>query len=1674
MRLTERTWFVSGLRNVLGVFLLMGLAQMMAVGQAVATTTVQGTVYLANGHPGSGSLTLSWPAFTTAQNQLVVAGTMTVTIGTDGFLSINLAPNQGASPAGLFYNAIYHMSDGTTSTQYWLVPATAQATIASVQSQVMPAAQAVHAVSQAYVDQAIQELSGSLLGATGGQMTGPLYLIGDPTLPIQAADKHYVDASFALAVPLTGAALTGPLTSIQLGAAYQVDQFSGADFGGKLQACINGLSPTYGGTCDARNFTSTVSMGSNLIISAANVTVDLPCATISSASQVIVTAGTRNVALHGCSLRGASTASGSQGGTVLLYTGTGAAVQVGDSTYAADTPGFHMDNVLINTTASSSASTQGFAAYRTQEIELTSSYFLGNSNQTGITLDGTGNYTGGSFLDNQISGFQTAVNAIGHQIANAATTDWMNASTFVRLHIDCPTSGGSPVAGSFGINLQQGDGNTFTGGDIEGCATALHLGANAQNNTLVGVRNENSTHQVVADAGSSYNNWMTGGTMLTGQLTDNGTRNSFLDTFHRSFNGLNGDWYGSQQDATVTNHYRLGIGSGNERGLLNRYQTDFGYRWTTGLSDATAGEQFYQVLDELNSVYRISIGQYNNGQSSTNNQTVINAAGTGAVVLNGSTSSGTGGVLFGSGGASGATVATINNSGNAQFNGTLLVGGTAQSTGTLTVRNNTDAEVDYYLWPGLTASQKGSFTYKDWNGNSQWYMVKDNLNNWALNSAVGNLDSFKAYQSTNSGDTYINASNATGHIRLNYETGAGAETDIYSGSSANLVAAFLGTTAIKFPGLAAGSGHYCMQVDTSGYITNTGTACGAGGSTNGTVNSGTVGQIAYYNTNGAVVSGTATVPVAAGGTGASTASAALTSLGGVPLSGGTLTGAVQAPNLPISVTAPAYGAKCDGVTNDSAAFLAADAVGVAVQIPSGTGHSCVIGSTIALNSTYIINQGGGIAPASGVTVTMAHTPQAGLYQIFSGAGHIYFSNPPVVYPEWWGASPLPTIIGGAPDTYPALSAACSSLTYLNGTPSQLLYSGNYARVGTIKFASMVYRIGTPWTCSYGVSYTNGNEQGQFTLWLTSGAVASKPATETFAFFADPPVSSGQVMTANTAFGTRIKGMNIYIDGNHGTSTTLGAAITTTGTQTVTVASVAGLSVGNPIYVDSASSAEAVVPTAVGASTITATFAKTHANGAQIYSSMPNNYVSGLFVAMAQGSSVENVGVSYAWGRGCVLVQTPTVIDKDQISCSDTLNGPNFAIGGVGSLDFVDSTNSNYAGMLGQVEVTLPLGVTTYTIPFAKGFIAGSSRVQYLGGTSGTYSGVSVPLAYLTKIASGSPTQGQYVEGTNGVLTFNSSDAYAKVRIYYMDMAPIVAANTGVKPVPGVQIDAESSLNINQLFCEGDYDCLNTYQAAGLSINNLEAHPGTSVTTGTAAVYLDANTQGVVMPNQKYFNQTSTQKWTYGVDDQAHSILRTLSPWTIDTYDDFDNYSPGLIATGSSLGMIYPDGTSTTVDPTGKLTAITSIPATGVGAGSCTNCNLSYGADGRITVAASGLATGTTAKEVYSISRTGLTGSDSSSTVIWTPTAAGQYRITVSYYCSTTGTGGTAYPAITFTSAASAANPTGGTISLSASNSTNNFVYGFWAVAGQPIKYQMFVSGVTGSPQYGVAVVLEQF
>ena len=187
-----------------------------------------------------------------------------------------------------------------------------------------------------------------------------------------------------------------------------------------------------------------------------------------------------------------------------------------------------------------------------------------------------------------------------------------------------------------------------------------------------------------------------------------------------------------------------------------------------------------------------------------------------------------GGVAFSSGGASPATVATIDGSGDAYFDGTLQSVGQATFQNSVEIKNNANAENDFVLWAGSTAAQKESLIYKNYQGNSQWYMVNNTTNDWSLNSAISGVDSFKAYQSTNSSDTYVNASNTTGAVRVNYESGSGTAFKVYGGSSGSLYAAFTGTASIQFPGLAANSGYNCLQVDSSGFITNTGVGCGTG------------------------------------------------------------------------------------------------------------------------------------------------------------------------------------------------------------------------------------------------------------------------------------------------------------------------------------------------------------------------------------------------------------------------------------------------------------------------------------------------------------------------------------------------------------------------------------------------------------------------------------------------------------------------------------------------------------------------------------------------------------------------------------------------------------------------------------------------------------------------------
>ena len=202
---------MSGVRR--GWLLLVVLVATMAGGVNVAagqiaTTTVQDTVYSADGTPASGTVLVSWNEFTTASGESVAAGSTSATIGAGGVLTMSLAPNAGSTPMGTYYTAVFHLSDGTVSREYWVVPVTVPgggpATLAAIKNQVLPASVAMQTVSKQYVDTAIAAAetgfpldSSPYVLKAGDTMTGPLVLPADPVNTNQAADKHYVDTNVA-------------------------------------------------------------------------------------------------------------------------------------------------------------------------------------------------------------------------------------------------------------------------------------------------------------------------------------------------------------------------------------------------------------------------------------------------------------------------------------------------------------------------------------------------------------------------------------------------------------------------------------------------------------------------------------------------------------------------------------------------------------------------------------------------------------------------------------------------------------------------------------------------------------------------------------------------------------------------------------------------------------------------------------------------------------------------------------------------------------------------------------------------------------------------------------------------------------------------------------------------------------------------------------------------------------------------------------------------------------------------------------------------------------------------------------------------------------------------------------------------------------------------------------
>jgi hypothetical protein len=99
---------------------------------AAGTTNIQGSIHQPDGTYAQGSITISWPEFTTALHDPIPSGSLNAAIGTHGYLSVDLIPNAGALPSNTFYTVEYHLKDGSSRREYWLVPARPRVTLAEV------------------------------------------------------------------------------------------------------------------------------------------------------------------------------------------------------------------------------------------------------------------------------------------------------------------------------------------------------------------------------------------------------------------------------------------------------------------------------------------------------------------------------------------------------------------------------------------------------------------------------------------------------------------------------------------------------------------------------------------------------------------------------------------------------------------------------------------------------------------------------------------------------------------------------------------------------------------------------------------------------------------------------------------------------------------------------------------------------------------------------------------------------------------------------------------------------------------------------------------------------------------------------------------------------------------------------------------------------------------------------------------------------------------------------------------------------------------------------------------------------------------------------------------------------------------------------------------------------
>jgi hypothetical protein len=138
-------WFRRLVCPLAAVF--FGLGALPARAQCPPRTTVADTLYNADGSLAEGRISISWPTFRIG-SCTVIAGRVSVSVVAGAF-SVQLFPNDAASPAGTSYRVTYALRSGVVSTEYWVVPASSSAVaLPAVRSPTVPVPTVMFSQSQ--------------------------------------------------------------------------------------------------------------------------------------------------------------------------------------------------------------------------------------------------------------------------------------------------------------------------------------------------------------------------------------------------------------------------------------------------------------------------------------------------------------------------------------------------------------------------------------------------------------------------------------------------------------------------------------------------------------------------------------------------------------------------------------------------------------------------------------------------------------------------------------------------------------------------------------------------------------------------------------------------------------------------------------------------------------------------------------------------------------------------------------------------------------------------------------------------------------------------------------------------------------------------------------------------------------------------------------------------------------------------------------------------------------------------------------------------------------------------------------------------------------------------------------------------------------------------------------